>query len=462
MTHAVWFRTDLRTHSHPALYAASLADQGVIAFFVATPETWIYHEAAPVKLDFIFRNLQALQQALAPFNISLLQLECPKYEDTTELLIDFCIKNKITQLYFNEQYEIDEQRRDAEVEAQLRAHGIGVQRFHDQLLIPPGQILSHKNEPLRMFTPFKKKWLACMKDTLLAEESNLPHKQSTNPTLDAPTIKNPYASPLQALWPAGEQAALAKWADFSAHHIQDYHIQRDFPAAPGTSMLSPYLAQGVISVKDLFRQLQHLEDSPGKDMWINELIWREFYKNLIYLIPKLCCSVSLQAKFKHWPWEQNETLFNAWQAGLTGFPLIDAAMRQLKATGWMHNRLRMNVAMFLSKLLNVEWRWGESHFMRHLIDGDLAANNGGWQWAAGTGCDAAPYFRIFNPLKQSETFDPQGDFIRQYCPELRDFDDYAIHAPHERAPLLAQQSGYPTPIIDYATARKAACARRLI
>lgn len=453
MAHLVWFRCDLRVHDHPALRAASIHGQPVMAIFIATPDTWSYHDAAAVKLDFIARNVAMLQDKLRTYNIPLLNLECKTFQDVPNLLDDFCKQHPITDIYFNQQYEIDEMRRDAAVEKLLTQQGIRIHRFHEQTLIPPGMILSNNDQPLKVFTPFKKKWLQWQSSFADLSETPLPEKQTRSP-LPLPSGPTSKTSEAEALWPAGEEAAMASFEHFLECGIQHYHVERDFPAKTGTSKLSPYLAQGVISIKRMFARLNNIPHSQGKATWINELIWRDFYKHLLYLMPELCQSENFKTKGR-FTWQTNPGFLEAWQQGNTGFPLIDAAMRELNTTGWMHNRMRMNTAMFLSKLLNLDWRLGERYFMQNLIDGDLAANNGGWQWAAGTGCDAAPYFRIFNPLLQSEKFDPQGEYIKRYCPELANFTAKAIHAPHLRNPDLAAETGYPTPIIDYKSAREA-------
>ncbi len=452
----VWFRTDLRLHDHPALSAASIAGRPLLSVFISTPRTWAYHNSAPCKVDFINRNVALLQKELQGYNIPLLKLECSTYQDIPELLKTFCQKHKVGHLYFNEQYEMDEQHRDKYVEKALQTLGIKIHRFQDQTLVPPGLILNGADQPFKVFTPFKRKWLQWKAAFSSLTEAPLPLKQPISPVPFQP-IDHPENTSLSHLWPAGEKAASLLLESFLQNNLQRYHIERDFPAQEGTSKLSPYLAQGVISIKSIFNHLENIPDSTDKATWINELIWREFYKHLLFLIPELCCSKSFRSNYKGW---SNPThLIEMWQKGQTGFPLIDAAMRELNTTGWMHNRMRMNVAMFLTKLLNVDWRIGERYFMQHLIDGDLAANNGGWQWAAGTGCDAAPYFRIFNPITQSKKFDPDGEYIRRYCPELAQFNSQDIHEPYARNPDLAASSNYPRPVIDYVSARKAALGR---
>ncbi|HNB19211.1 MAG TPA: FAD-binding domain-containing protein, partial [Agitococcus sp.] len=254
-----------------------------------------------------------------------------------------------------------------------------------------------------------------------------------------------------------EEAALKRLDIFCQHHIRGYKDNRDYPLHPeGTSRLSPYLAVGSISARQCFQaainEQQAYGHSDGIDCWISELAWRDFYKHLMVAYPHLCKHKAFKANTDNIVWRHDQVDFQRWCEGKTGFPIVDAAMRQLNTIGWMHNRLRMVTAMFLTKDLFIDWRWGERYFMEHLIDGDLAANNGGWQWSASTGNDAAPYFRIFNPALQSQKFDANGDFIRRYVPELAHLDSKTIHEPHGKQRQLFLD--YPLPMVNH----KQACA----
>ena len=429
MKHLVWFRVDLRIEDHPALDAARRAGGEVIALYAVTPTTWKYHEMAECKIDFIQRNLRCLASRLQSLGIDLHCVEMDSYDNTPPQFIEFCKHNQISHVYFNQQYEIDERRRDEAVTQHCQAAGIEVQTFQEQVFIQPGMVLSAVNLPLQKFTPFKRRWIA------FADQLGFDKPQ-------CPVSLNLPEQEQAQLWPAGEAEAWRRLQHFLTEHAAEYDEWRDFPARSGTSTLSPYLALGVISIRQVLYALHaaagttsfgELIQSKGYGTWLNELIWREFYKHILLLFPKVACGQTLQARFKVWPWRQDEAQFKLWCEGKTGYPLIDAAMRQLNQTGWMHNRLRMNVAVFLAKFLKIDWRWGESYFSRHLIDGDLSANNGGWQWCAGTGTDAMPYFRMFNPTLQAQKFDPEGTFIRQYCPELRHLDNKNIHLPQPHA-----------------------------
>lgn len=485
MTALIWFRTDLRVHDQPALRSAQAAGQQCVAVYCLTPKTWEYHEAAPIKIDFIKRALEALRLELAALYIPLFILETDTYEETPPALLDFIRQNQVSSVHFNIQYEIDEQKRDEAALALFLSEGLKVFRFHDRVLIQPGLVLSGQNTPFKIFSAFRKRWLQCSENVasqpisialqsenrsqtgdgydLEALRTSLNFDQPVGiPKSDGPEAQPSFLTALSPVWPASERAAIQRFYTFLQVGMRNYHLTRDYPAQE-TSWLSPYFAQGMLSIRFVIQALKQetqqaslldILSLPGYGAWLNELIWREFYTDVLFHCPKLACHQEMKKRVRSWIWREEPVLFQAWCEGKTGFPLIDAGMRQLNEVGWMHNRLRMNVAQFLSKLLRIDWRWGESYFSKHLIDGDLCANNGGWQWCAGTGTDAAPYFRIFNPTLQSERFDPQGEFIRKYCPELKDFSAKAIHAPHQRDPLRAEAVGYPKPIIDYAQARQ--------
>ena len=266
------------------------------------------------------------------------------------------------------------------------------------------------------------------------------------------------------LWPAGETAAQKCLADFAGTGLAKYHETRDFPAIGGTSCLSPWLACGALSPRQCLSAVMQDDkkwpgEGSGAEVWLSELIWRDFYAHVVVGFPRVSRSQPFQKKTAGLRWRDDDSDLQAWQSGQTGYPIVDAAMRQLNQTGWMHNRLRMVAAMFLSKHLLIDWRRGEKYFMQNLLDGDLAANNGGWQWSASTGTDAVPYFRIFNPFSQSERFDADGSFIRQYCPELADISASALHNPLRLAAEIAKKKiSYPVPVVDHKIARERALA----
>jgi deoxyribodipyrimidine photo-lyase len=326
-------------------------------------------------------------------------------------------------------------------------------------MLPPG-LLTQTGKPYTVFTPFKKRWM----ENWRSQRPNLqptpkPRKHSPFPNVEPVPVT---AETVQdELWPAGEAVAMQRLQSFCDERIADYKRDRDRPALEGTSMISPWLAAGVLSARSCLHQALGVNrgrlsgGQEGIDCWITELIWRDFYLHILDCFPLVSKNRAFKRETEAVAWRHSERDFSAWCEGRTGIPIVDAAMRQLRETGWMHNRLRMVVAMFLSKQLLLDWRLGERFFMQHLVDGHLASNNGGWQWAASTGTDAAPYFRIFNPVTQSQRFDPNGDFIRRYVPELAAVEGKDIHLP---APLVREglAPDYPPPIVDLKFGRERA------
>lgn len=462
-----WFREDLRISDNTSLYhAINQADEGCITVYFITPKTWQDHDMAACRVDFILRGLQLLQNDLNTLHLPLLVLEVSDFSKIPAALLQLCTIHHIKQLHFNIQYEINELKRDQAVRDLLTQHGIQVSAHHDQTIIPPEVIRTHKNAPYTVFTPFKKAWIDYYQHHPVAL---LPRPQAqplyTHLPASSPIPKqiSGFVNPIDpALWPAGEQAALSRLKYFIENSLVDYKEKRDQPAVDGTSQLSPYLASGMISARVClqaaleFNEGQLDKGHEGALLWMSELVWREFYKTILVNFPRVCMHKPFKLITEKLRWDENEKLLNAWKTGQTGYPIIDAAMRQLLCTGWMHNRLRMIVAMFFSKQLWLDWRVGEKFFMQHLIDGDLSANNGGWQWSASTGNDAAPYFRIFNPYTQSERFDPEGEFIKYYCPELADLDAKSLHQPYGIPTLFMTGLNYPAPIVDYKTTRERA------
>ena len=456
-THLVWFRNDLRVIDNPALTeACSDPEAKVIALFVATPKQWQQHGMSARQAQFIYDNLNALQASLAALGIPLIYQQCNTFDESIPLIEQICVTQSVTTLFYNRQYEVNEQTRDAKLETRisLQTQCIGLD---GNLFFPPLTILNGQQEMYKVFTPFSRAFLSKILRHPISvspspEKRSQTVKENNIPIFDYPMQSYDY-------FKAGEDNALTTLADFCREQVEDYAHQRDIPSIEGTSKLSAYLALGVISVRQCFYQLQ-LEyplfwqnPSSGAFCWFNELVWREFYQHLLTAYPFLC----KHKPFIKWTnaihWNDNQDTFNRWKEGKTGYPIVDAAMRQLNQTGWMHNRLRMIVASFLVKDLLIDWRWGEQYFISQLTDGDLAANNGGWQWAASTGTDAAPYFRIFNPTTQGQRFDPEGVFIKQWLPGLSAVPSKFIHTPHQWAEKLGQFLDYPYPIVNHATAR---------
>jgi len=460
----MWFRADLRTADNRALRAAAeWADAGVIGVFLICPEQWREHDWAAVKVEFILRHLRELSHRLGEFHIPLMVETVPRFDGGAKALTRIASAHACTGLFFNREYEVNEARRDTAVTALMSKAGIEVQAFDDQVVLEPGSVRTSEGRPFTVFTPFKNAWFKRYQERGGVPLAGAPARHpeiGVRASVIPDRVAGFESSVDPALWPAGEGAAMERLHGFASRRLGSYKVQRDNPSVDGTSTLSPALATGAMSPRQCLRAA--LEANKGKlegglagaDQWISELIWREFYKHLIHAFPRLCMGRAFKPATERLPWRYDTKDFQAWCEGRTGVPIVDAAMRQLNTTGWMHNRLRMVTAMYLTKDLFIDWRWGERYFMQHLIDGDLASNNGGWQWSASTGTDAAPYFRIFNPISQSRTHDAEGKFIRTWVPELASLDDEAIHDPSELPPLVRARLDYPEPIVDHAKARE--------
>ncbi|OBZ19802.1 deoxyribodipyrimidine photolyase [Pseudomonas protegens] len=462
----IWLRSDLRLHDNTALSAA--AQRGAaVAVYLLSPEQWLAHDDAPCKIDFWLRNLQSLSTALGRLNIPLLIRSAATWEQAPQVLLELCRQLQVQMLHFNQEYGIHESHRDAAVTRALQHAGISVQGHLDQLLFQPGSVLTKSGGYFQVFSQFRKVCYSRLHTALpalvKAPGAQLPLSINADPL---PQRVEGFPSPTQALrelWPAGEDEAQRRLEQFSDEQIHYYQSERDFPAKPGTSQLSPYLAAGVISPRQCLHaalrgnQGEFESGSPGAVTWINELLWREFYKHILVGYPRVSRHQAFRPETEAVKWRHAPEELAAWQEARTGLPIIDAAMRQLLETGWMHNRLRMVVAMFLTKNLLIDWREGERFFMRHLIDGDLAANNGGWQWSSSTGTDSAPYFRIFNPISQSQKFDSEGRFIKHWLPQLAGLNKKDIHNPAAMGGLFGVP-GYPAPIVDLSRSRERALA----
>jgi deoxyribodipyrimidine photo-lyase len=462
----IWLRSDLRQHDNTAL-AAAAARGPTVAVYLLSPQQWLEHDAAACKVDFWLRNLRELSARLGELNIPLLLRTAAHWDQAPAALLELCRQLNIEAVHVNEEYGVHESRRDAAVALALKTKGITFQSYLDQLLFKPGTVLTKTETYFQVFSQFRKVCYERLHRSMPALVK-APGKQSKlNIDSDpVPESVEGFATPsasLRALWPAGEQEARRRLDTFADAQIDYYQSERDFPAKPGTSQLSAYLATGVISPRQCLHaalQSNQGEFDSGKVgavTWINELLWREFYKHILVGYPRVSRNRAFRPETEALAWRDAPDELAAWQEARTGLPIIDAAMRQLLETGWMHNRLRMVVAMFLTKNLLIDWREGERFFMQHLIDGDLAANNGGWQWSASTGTDSAPYFRIFNPLSQSEKFDREGLFIKHWLPELADLNKKEVHNPASTGGLFGVVD-YPSPIVNLGASRERALA----
>ncbi len=461
MTQLLWLRSDLRVSDNTAL-AAAMAAGPTVALYLITPCQWLAHDDAPCKVDFWLRNLVALSEQLYALNVPLLIREVDDWTAAPDALLRVCQQLDVQGVHCNDEYGVNEQRRDQAVAERLQGVGVSLRRHLDQLLFAPGTLRTQSGGYFKVFSQFRK---ACLARLSVSPPLCIPRPTAQAPlpivSDPLPTAVAGFPPPtdyLRALWPAGETFAQRRLASFVEDDLEQYHQRRDLPAEPGTSQLSPYLAAGVISIRQClhaalgYNRGELDSGASGATTWINELLWREFYKHILVGYPRVSMHRAFRPETEALPWRRAPYELEAWQQGRTGFPIIDAAMRQLRETGWMHNRLRMITAMFLSKNLLIDWREGERWFMRHLIDGDLAANNGGWQWSASTGTDSVPYFRLFNPTSQSQRFDPDGQFLRRWLPELQHLSSRDIHSPATHHNLFGVIE-YPTPIVDLGTSR---------
>jgi deoxyribodipyrimidine photo-lyase len=438
-----WFRNDLRDFDNAALdFAISLGSNQ--ALFVKPLKQWQIHHKAPIQIDFIERHLGLLHSLLAQKGITLTVLDSQDFADQARVVTAFCQQNDVTHLVASLEDELNERNRD-----NLVASNIKLTLIETDVVVPRGKVVKANGDYYQVFTAYKKAWLAYARNHYI---QNTP-SQVTNYVEEQNTLS------VSAKWPLAHTYVNHSLPQFLNAKVNDYKDKRDFPSVKGTSGASSYLAIGAISPKTLLDRLLAVypdalyETNEGVSTWLSEIIWREFYKHLLYFKPDLIKGNAFKAQYQQLPWQNDETAFSLWCEGKTGYPIVDAAMRQLNTTGWMHNRLRMIVASFLTKHLLIDWRKGEDYFMSKLIDGDFAANNGGWQWSASTGCDAQPYFRIFNPISQSEKFDPKGDFIRKYLPELEFVPAKDIHFPHQYLKQVGKSQCYWPPIVEHKQAR---------
>lgn len=462
----IWFRSDLRCADNIALSRAT-ADEfdHCFAVFVISHAQWDKHDMGQPKRDFVLAHVQDLQQSLKKRGIPLFVLEVPLYADTPAVLLSLCKQHNISNLFANYEYPVNEIDRDQAVVNGLQGEGISCEFSHDYIVKRPGSVRTQAGDYYKVFTQFKKNWLSQVGDAELQE-----HKANKKPwpsAVDWKDVEYNYsiqAHDILAHWTIGEAYANQQLQAFIDERGEDYKQQRDIPSKAGTSSLSAYLAIGAVSIRACFRYARFANEGQlsgskqGIDTWISELIWREFYQHILRGFPHVVKYQPFQEYTRHVDWRSSEQDLQAWKDGKTGIPIVDAAMRQLNQTGWMHNRLRMVAAMFLTKNLLIDWRQGEKYFAEQLVDWEFGANNGGWQWAASTGTDAAPYFRIFNPVSQSQRFDPEGQFIRRYVPELADLNNKQIHEPYsgKASGLFDAELGYPHPIVDLKTSRQAA------
>jgi deoxyribodipyrimidine photo-lyase len=459
----VWFRRDLRVDDHAALYHALRTAREVHCAFILDREILDRLPRADRRVEFILGALQVLDEDLRRLGGVLVV----RHGFATEEIPRLAAELGAQAVFTNHDDEPQALARDALVGERLASFNAELRSFKDHVVFERREVMTAAGGPYGVFTPYKNAWLRKVDAFYLSSYPVERHAAALAPTALAtgvPSLQHIGFEPagLTAHVGQGSRGAAVLLDDF-LDRIGDYDKKRDFPATKGPSYLSVHLRFGTVSIRRLARIAHQLMQGGdhGAEVWLSELIWRDFYHQVMHHHPR-AMTAAFRPEYDQIRWESGahaDQLFSAWCEGRTGYPLVDAAMRQLNQTGYMHNRLRMVTASFLTKDLGLDWRRGEAYFARQLLDYDLAANNGGWQWASSSGCDAQPYFRIFNPTSQSEKFDPEGHFIRRYCPELADLSRAEIHAPWRSAPLQMQGRGYPQPIVDHATARERTLAR---
>jgi deoxyribodipyrimidine photo-lyase len=463
----VWFRDDLRLADHPALQAGTKA-QALICLYLLDEKSESFRPHGGASRWWLAQSLRALDLDLRKLGQRLV-LRRGKAAEVIPALADETSAQKV---YWNRRYDRAGIAADEAVIAGLKACGISGGTFPGNLLVEPGRIANKEGEPLKVFTPFWKRVLS-----LGGPHQPLPAPKLLPPVVEGIASDNPddwglepirpdWAGGLRESWRPGENAARQRLADF-LDDIYGYADNRDRPDKSSTSRLSPHLRFGEISAAEIFHAARFAADkgAPPRDIekFLSELGWREFCYHLLHRFPDLGTR-NLQSRFDAFPWRDDDRALRAWQHGRTGYPIVDAGMRQLWHTGWMHNRVRMVCASFLIKHLLIDWRRGEEWFWDTLVDADPANNAASWQWVAGSGADATPYFRIFNPVLQGEKFDPDGAYVRRWVPELTKLPDKYVHKPWLASPLELAEAGvtlgntYPQPIVDHDLARKRALA----
>jgi deoxyribodipyrimidine photo-lyase len=435
-----WFRRDLRLADNTALHAAAAACDIIWPVFVFDPAILRAPDIGAARVAFLLECLASLEKTLAAAGGRLIL----RHGNPAEELPRLARETGAATVFWNRDYEPCARQCDVAVEKSLAAAGIAVETRKDSVLHEGHEVLKENGGSYAIFTPYSRVWRALPKPEVLPAVKFKPATGPVPRSEPLPTAAKLGFSPGITLPPAGERAARDLLKRFIAGPVTRYRSRRDFPGLDGTSRLSPHLCCGTLSPRTVYAaairaRREHPSAAAEIDTFVSELVWREFYRQILWHHPH-AATAAFKPECRNLRWENNEKYFAAWCEGRTGYPIVDAAMRQLNTTGWMHNRLRMITAMFLTKDLLVSWQWGEHYFMRKLLDGDLAANNGGWQWSASTGTDAAPYFRIFNPNSQAAKFDPEGKFIARHVPE-------------------AEMPGrYPAPIVRHAEQRVKALA----
>jgi len=475
-TALVWLRRDLRVADNAALYHALRAARRVWCAFVFDRTVLDPLPRADRRVEFIVQSVQALDAELAGLGrghdehgVRLIV----RHGDAADEIVALADALHVQAVFANHDDDPYALERDAAVRGALAARGVALHTSKDHVVFERSEVLTGSGKPYGVFTPYKTAWLRKLDEFYLKAYPVERHTAALT-ALPADVAAGEASlsaigflpTGLETLRVHGGSAAAEGLLDDFLGRIDAYDTAREFPSVKGPSYLGVHLRFGTVSIRRLAREAS-TRRSDGARTWLSELIWRDFYQQVLHHLPHVvghaCKPEFEKLRFEHG--RHADELFAAWCEGRTGYPLVDAAMAQINRTGWMHNRLRMVTASFLVKDLGIDWKRGEAYFAEHLIDYELASNNGGWQWAASTGCDAQPWFRIFNPVTQSRKFDPQGRFIRRYLPQLDGLDDLQIHAPWEAGPIELEAAGvvlgrdYPRPLVDHAEAREKTLAR---
>ncbi len=449
----VWFRgKDLRTVDHSPLAEAAAAGE-VIPLFVLDPHFFHPGRASglPHRMQFLLESLGDLETNLARLGSRLLLVEGRSVEVLPRLASQWKV-DQVTAHRWSEPFGRERDRRIAE---SLSREGIPFRLSEGETLLPPGSVETGQGGMFRVFTPFAR---ACTSRLLpgapIPAPASLPPlpRDVAHAPVPIPGLGDLGLAANPRLLPGGERAAQARLAAFLRERLDRYHLDRDRMDLPGTSRLSADLKFGTLSVRQAWQAVSD-HGGPGAGRFLNELLWREFSHHLLWAWPELL-DRPFRPAFEGFPWREDAVAWEAWRDGLTGYPVVDAAARQLRAEGFVHNRARMVAASFLAKHLLVDWRLGEAHYLQWLVDGDWAQNNAGWQWSAGCGCDAQPWFRIFNPVSQGLKFDPEGAYVKRWIPELADCPAAFVHEPWKAPRGLRARLGYPEPMVDHAIARE--------
>ncbi|EHL02245.1 Cryptochrome/photolyase FAD-binding protein [Glarea lozoyensis ATCC 20868] len=482
-----WYKCDLRTQDNKALHLASekAKEKGVplIAMYIISPQDFEAHLTAPVRVDFILRNLQVLKEDLGKLDIPLHVETVEKRKAIPGRVLELLKEWDASHLFANTEYEVDELRREAKLVHSLLDNDISFEVTPDTCVVSPGELSSGTGKQYSVYSPWYRAWVAYVHShpdvlDLFGPPSKNPPvaRERFSQIFESTTIPSAPANKsitpeekkrFKSLWPAGEHEAHSRLQRFCTERIKAYADNRNFPSETATSSLSAHYAAGTLSARTAIHTARSHNTSKslnagiqGIQTWISEVAWRDFYKHVLAHWPYVCMNKPFKPEYTNINWEYDDANFTAWCTGQTGYPIVDAAMRQLNHMGYMHNRCRMITASFLAKHLLIDWRMGEKYFMEHLIDGDFASNNGGWGFSASTGVDPQPYFRIFNPLLQSEKFDGAGTYIRKWVPELEGVEGKAVHDPYERgAGKVVEKRGYPRPVVVHKESRERCLAR---